>query len=353
LVTIHEAAARGLNFGQASAAWLRLRDATSGSELAYFDAGTAGRSEAALILGELYRRGGEWKFRAVGQGFAGGLGPLARHFGVDVEQSAPPPVAAVPQPTAQPADRRVSLDKRIVDLSKKDPGLVSLVKKVRVELEKKNLAQERAKVALALDISASMNGFYRSGSIATLVARVLAFGFNLDDDGQIDVFLFGSGAHVYGPVGVDSYRDFVPTMLRRHPLESSTSYGAVMGALRRHYQQQPGFGSQPVYVMFVTDGDTTDKARTEQEIRAAAGEPLFWQFMAIGKKRSGLLGKLSGAGFDFLEKLDDLPGRMVDNADFFLVEDPAAMSEEELYRLLTTEYPNWLRLVREKGILRP
>ncbi|WP_312933324.1 TerD family protein, partial [Pseudomonas sp.] len=59
---------------------------------------TAGMNETALILGELYRRQGAWKFRCVGQGFAGGLAPLATHFGVDV--AAPEPASsATPAPS--------------------------------------------------------------------------------------------------------------------------------------------------------------------------------------------------------------------------------------------------------------
>ncbi len=73
-----------------------------GSELLIFQPRTEGMVESALILGEVYRRQQQWKFRAVGQGFAGGLAPLARHFGVDVaEESAtasPPPPSAVPPP---------------------------------------------------------------------------------------------------------------------------------------------------------------------------------------------------------------------------------------------------------------
>lgn len=84
-----------------------------------------GRAEAALILGELYRRNGEWKFRFVSQGFNGGLQPLAEHFGVDVADTSS--VSPTPAPAAAPAPApAVNLSK--VSLTKEKPS-ISLRKK--------------------------------------------------------------------------------------------------------------------------------------------------------------------------------------------------------------------------------
>ena len=83
-VTIHEAEANRQNFGQVSNAFIRVVDKSSGREVARYDLTEDASTETAMIFGELYRHNDEWKFRAVGQGFAGGLAPLARHFGVNV-----------------------------------------------------------------------------------------------------------------------------------------------------------------------------------------------------------------------------------------------------------------------------
>ncbi|HNG96005.1 MAG TPA: VWA domain-containing protein, partial [Acidobacteriota bacterium] len=56
--------------------------------------------------------------------------------------------------------------------------------------------------------------------------------------------------------------------------------------------------------------------------------------------------------FEFLENLDNLDRRYIDNADFFCVSDPEKISDDDLYKLLMTEYPNWLREARVKGLLR-
>ena len=82
-VTIHEAETRRQNFGQVGKAYIRCVDATSNRELARYDLSEDSSTETAMIFGELYRAGADWKFKAVGQGFKGGLGPLARSFGVN------------------------------------------------------------------------------------------------------------------------------------------------------------------------------------------------------------------------------------------------------------------------------
>jgi tellurium resistance protein TerD len=65
-------------------AYIRCLNAAGEAEIARYDLSEDSSTETAMIFGELYRHGGEWKFRAVGQGFKGGLGPLARSFGVNV-----------------------------------------------------------------------------------------------------------------------------------------------------------------------------------------------------------------------------------------------------------------------------
>lgn len=85
----------------------------------------AGRQEAALILGELYRRNNDWKFRFVAQGFNGGLKPLAEHFGVDIADT-PAPTSTPPVATPPPAASKISLSK--VSLTKEKPA-ISLAKR--------------------------------------------------------------------------------------------------------------------------------------------------------------------------------------------------------------------------------
>ena len=83
-VTIHDAETRRQNFGMVTNAFIRVVNEASGAEIGRYDLSEDASTETAMIFGELYRNGAEWKFRAVGQGYNGGLGPLARNFGVNV-----------------------------------------------------------------------------------------------------------------------------------------------------------------------------------------------------------------------------------------------------------------------------
>ena len=85
VVTIHDAEARKQNFGQVSNAYIRVVDEGTGTEVARYDLSEDYSVETALIFGELYLHNGEWKFKAIGQGFADGLAGLCKNFGVEVE----------------------------------------------------------------------------------------------------------------------------------------------------------------------------------------------------------------------------------------------------------------------------
>jgi len=81
-VTIHEAETRKQNFGQVRGAFIRIVNQDNNSEVARYDLAEDASTETAMIFAELYRNGAEWKFRAVGQGFNGGLKPLAESYGL-------------------------------------------------------------------------------------------------------------------------------------------------------------------------------------------------------------------------------------------------------------------------------
>ncbi|MFT2722302.1 TerD family protein [Deinococcus sp. A31D244] len=83
-VTIDDADQRRQNFGQVGGGFIRIVDEATGREITRYDLGEDFSTETAVIFGEIYRYSGEWKFRAVGQGFAGGLGPMARGYGINV-----------------------------------------------------------------------------------------------------------------------------------------------------------------------------------------------------------------------------------------------------------------------------
>jgi len=83
-VTIHDAAARGQNFGQVANAFIRVVNEESGTEVVRFDLAEDYSVETAMVFGEVYRHNNEWKFRAVGQGYSGGLQAMCHQYGVDI-----------------------------------------------------------------------------------------------------------------------------------------------------------------------------------------------------------------------------------------------------------------------------
>jgi len=378
------ASADGGTFGQVPGLALSLLD-ERGATLAEFDISDAS-VETAFVFGELYRRAGAWKFRAVGQGYATGLGGLATDFGISVDDPAPAPAstsyASPPPPPAAGTSsapggvslkkaRQISLEKRAATEA---PQIVDLIKKASVSLDKKGLGEHTARVALCLDISGSMSRLYRDQKVQQLIERVLALALRFDDDGAVDVFLFGTHGHVAGTLDLSNVTGYTDTMLREFRLEGGTNYSTAMRLIRKHY-----FGSEesrtsihrdpvPVYCMFVTDGQTTDEKSATEQVRSSSFEPMFWQFIAIGESarevapktaapaRKGLFGraaslaKPSQSQFRFLEELDDMAGRNVDNADFFAVADPTSIPDSELFDLMMTEYPAWLQQIAAKGM---
>ncbi len=83
-VSVYDAESRGQSFGQVRNAFIRVVDQANGTELARYDLSEDASTETAMVFGELYRNGVEWKFRATGQGYASGLAGIARDFGVNL-----------------------------------------------------------------------------------------------------------------------------------------------------------------------------------------------------------------------------------------------------------------------------
>ncbi|BFN00561.1 TerD family protein [Moraxella sp. K02] len=83
-VTIHDAQARNQNFGQVSNAFIRVVNEETGVEVVRFDLAEDYSIENAMVFGEVYKHNGEWKFRAVGQGYAGGLAAMCQQYGVNI-----------------------------------------------------------------------------------------------------------------------------------------------------------------------------------------------------------------------------------------------------------------------------
>lgn len=231
------------------------------------------------------------------------------------------------------------------------PALVNLYKDAGVALESAGITTP-AKVALVLDYSGSMSRLYSSGFVQAIAEKILGLGLRFDDDGDIEVFLFDSGATYAGSLSMGDYRGGVDRLTRGRRM-GSTNYAAAIEAVAAHYA--PGgrklFGrkssalTEPVYVAFFTDGEPDSRPQAEQAIRDASSKGIFFQFVGLGDQ-----------AFPFLEKLDTLTGRALDNAGFFSVSpqeisNPDA-SDEVLYGFMLKEFAGWIPQARTAGYIR-
>lgn len=217
-------------------------------------------------------------------------------------------------------------------------GLVDLTKKAAVSLEKAGLRQHRAAVYLVLDHSGSMDSFYRRGDVQRLAEQTLGLAVNLDDDGTVPVIYFHDQVEQPVTVDLEHYAGAIATT-HRNVRWGGTNYAPAMDRVLDHYRASGA--EDPALVIFQTDGSPADKAATEDALRSYAQLPVFWAFVGFGPKRS----------MDFLVNLDELSGRMVDNASFFHAEDPQRTTDEALYDGITHEYAGWLAAARAAGIL--
>ncbi|MFI5770309.1 VWA domain-containing protein [Streptomyces sp. NPDC051658] len=369
------ASADGGTFGQVPGLCLRLLDSASGAELARFDIAAA--TETALVGGELYRRDGGWKFRAVGQGYASGLAGLATDFGISVDEEQPaagsgsrpvtvPNPAPAPSPDASPVHAgggsRPRLTKGEENLPMEMRERLSLRKQqVLVSLSKHGVPELRARVVLVLDASGSMGGLYRRGTVAGVTERMVAVAAQLDDDGEMQAWTFASNParlpdlavgdlpewlrlHVrvgqtYGFGRRKPPRGLVPGQIDMRAVGIQNEEQKVIAEVRAFVRAHPV--PDPTLVLFFSDGGVHRNQEIEQELRAAAEEPVFWQFVGLGSSQYGVL-----------ERFDTMPGRRVDNVGFFAVDDIERISDQELYDRVLSEFPSWLRAARQAGILR-
>jgi stress response protein SCP2 len=295
-------------------------------------------TETGLVFGELYRRQGAWKFRAVGQGYATGLKGIATEFGISVDDDPAP--AAAPPPAAEPA---IDLHKKRADALRKNQATSSpvLLKKfdaAQVSLEKKGLLSERAEVVLVLDVSGSSRSLFRSGAYQVLIDRFVAAALLFDDNGTLDTWLFDHRLHEAEAITMANREGWTDRQLQRKDIWGMTEYAKPIDKIADGLSRG---GRMPTYVAFITDGANHDKRDTTKAIQRASGLPAFFQFMAIGKAND----------FPFLQRLDELTGREIDNAGFFAINDPQGISDDEFYDKVMIEFPAWLEAARRAGIL--
>lgn len=257
----------------------------------------------------------------------------------------------VPDPPTKGNTVPISLEK----IEQTAPELVSLAKKVDFAKSKHGIEDgDEAAVVFCIDFSGSMSSFYSSGLMQKLTERILTMGLRMDDDGSIPMIFFGSDAWVAGEVSMEDYKGSINRLTAGKRM-GSTNYAAAMklvremagggGSPKKRFGFKKGAApaaavSTPTYVVFVTDGEPDSRPAATKEVVDSSGAPIFWQFVGIGT-----------ANKDFLVELDDMGGRVIDNADYFNIADLAGMNDQQLFDKMLTEYPAWLKNARAHGIV--
>ena len=242
-----------------------------------------------------------------------------------------------------------------VNLEKAKKVVLNLIKETSV-------ANVKARVVVAVDYSGSMAGLYSNGTVQTVLERILPIAMTFDDNSSLEVYKFD---HRSIPIDTEitpsNYEGFVNKYIRNGDIMGGTEYTPVMEDIVKRGPAAKSGGAYgfikslftkkvvkdkpviPTYVIFLTDGDCSDKEETIRYIRQTSGQPIFWQFVGIGSYQ-----------FRTLELLDTMQGRVIDNANFFAIRDTrdlVNMTDEVLLGKLLAEFPSWYKEAKEKSIV--
>lgn len=219
------------------------------------------------------------------------------------------------EPYAAPTldDYKVSLDKVTVNLTKSTGVSFDGLK---------------SKVKLVLDYSASMYDLYKDETVQEVITKLLPLALKFDDDGELECYLFSNGYKEIEACTESNYAGYVDSIAVKSGFAMcGTEYAPVLRAI--HSKDTKNI---PTFTIFITDGDNSDKSESDDIVRRISCDNGFVMFVGIGY-----------SSFSYLERLDDLSGRAVDNTGFVKFSDIDSVSERELYTKLLTEYASWLK----------
>ena len=209
--------------------------------------------------------------------------------------------------------------------------------KVGISLAKKTDMEIQARVNMIIDISGSMSSMFSSGKVQEICERLLPIALKLDNNQELDVYTFNNGSNkIKTPVTMNNFEGYISKYINN--IDGGTSYTPVMTKVVNDCGND---NSVPVFNIMITDGTNDDQAATEKFIVDVSNKHHFFSFCGIGY-----------SSFSFLEKLDTIQGRTLDNASFFSVNDLSKMSDSDLYDKLLSEFPAWLMQAKKLGIVK-
>lgn len=225
----------------------------------------------------------------------------------------------------------------------KNEGLnkrISLRKEIILdEVKKEKIDAKTARVVFVLDHSGSMIGMYKDGTVQDVLERIFPMAMCFDDNAELEFYWFDKLFKELEPVNYSNLDGYVHDIILSKKEHFGTTYYApiIEEIVTRYGEKNPA--KIPTFVIFITDGSNADIRASKQALIKASRYNIFWKFVGIGNEK-----------FDFLEKLDNLEGRFIDNANFININNISAIDDKELYSLLLTEYNDWLGRCRANGI---
>lgn len=244
-----------------------------------------------------------------------------------------------------------ALGGHVVNLSK---CMVNLSKKADVDL-----GAAKARVIAVLDYSGSMSYEYRTGVVQQVLNKLVPLGLTFDDNGEIEVYLFQNGYKKIEEMTINNYSNYVKNVIDRSgysmggteyapvltairdihkPVKANVAGGFLKGLFKKKTVEAPdnvvGDVNENIFVIFITDGDNSDKRETDAIIRELSQTRTFVQFIGIGSEK-----------FKYLQQLDDLDGREVDNTGFTKFKDISKVSDTDLYSKVLEQFADWLKVM--------
>lgn len=231
-----------------------------------------------------------------------------------------------------------------------------------------NPHQTPMQVGLVLDHSGSMGDEYRDGLVQSAADRGLAFGATVDDDGAVQVVFFDSRAHEPIELSLANYSGWVNThrpgrmgstnladaihMSMRVAADQLNAPGILdliggsgkrHGLLGRNSSLKPVQAQMPAYMLVITDGVPDDPERAKAALIEASYAPIFYKFLFVSNDQSGKR---------FLQELDDMDGRLIDNADtVYFTDGMGHITDENFSEEVVRELASWLAEAKKVGLL--
>jgi hypothetical protein len=228
------------------------------------------------------------------------------------------------KPVHKPENQIIERNLKVISLNQEKKSIDTENYSIPKQEPVKKIFQN-SKVAIALDISSSMENLYQIGTVQQVVEKLLAVALSISYDNQLDIWTFNQNAKRLNSVSKSNYHNYI----NNNKISSSGGTNvstALVDIDKKYFQENKG---HDVFVIIITDGDIGE---LQNFIDNSKIKPIFWQFVGLGSS---------------FEKLNTL-NNANNNVAFFSLNNIKSISDDELYKKLLVEFPIWYQQIRTK-----